>query len=471
MKYRTEKDTLGIINVPENKLWGAHTQRSLQNFRIGPEASMPYEIIESFAIIKKAAAKSNQKAGILSTDKKNLIVQVCDEILAGKLKEHFPLVIWQTGSGTHTNMNCNEVIANRAKQIPERDFDSEKTIIHPIDDVNKSQSSNDTFSAAMHLAAYKKITTHLLPVLMEIQNTFNKKSQELKSVVKIGRTHFMDAVPITLGQEFSAFEHQIGMGIKALENTLPHLQVLPLGGTAVGTGLNTPPEFDVDIVEEIACQTKLPFKIATNKSALIAGHDAFVHSHSAIKQLAVSLLKIVNDIRVLVSGPRAGLNELNIPANEAGSSIMPGKVNPTQIEALSMVCTQILGNDATISIANSYGHFQLNAFKPVLIANFLQSSNLLADACKSFNKNCLAGIETNPDKIKSYVKNSLMLVTALTPFIGYENAAKIAKYAHRKNCSLKEAAAELELISKDQFDEWVNPEHMTSPNVSAKKKK
>ncbi len=469
MKYRIEKDTLGEIKVPEDKLWGAHTQRSLQNFDIGPKASMPDEIIESFAIIKKAAAICNHKFGLLPTNKKELIEKVCDEILLGKLKDHFPLVIWQTGSGTHTNMNINEVIANRAGQISESDNHSEKIFVHPIDDVNKSQSSNDTFSAAMHIAAYRKIVNSLLPVLSELQNTFYKKSQEFGAVVKLGRTHFMDAVPITLGQEFSAYATQIEKGINTLKNTLPDLEELPLGGTAVGTGLNTPPGFDKEIVNEIAKFTGLPFKMAGNKFALIAGHDAFVQSHAAIKQLAVSLLKIVNDIRVMVSGPRAGIGELKIPANEAGSSIMPGKVNPTQIEALSMVCTQVIGNDVCISVANSYGHFQLNVFKPVIIANFLQSETLLHDACKSFNRNCLVDIEPDVEKIKSHVKNSLMLVTALTPFIGYENAAKIAKFAHKKNCSLKQAAAELDLVSEKQFDEWVKPELMTNPNVSAEK--
>lgn len=468
MNYRVEKDTLGEINVPANKLWGAHTQRSLQNFNIGPQASMPIEIIESYAIIKKAAAISNHKFGILSTNKKKLIVKVCDQILAGKLSEHFPLVIWQTGSGTHTNMNCNEVIATRAKQITESDFKWKETFINPIDDVNKSQSSNDTFSAAMHIAAYRKILNGLLPVLSELQTMFNKKSLEFSTVVKLGRTHFMDAVPITMGQEFSAYASQIEKGINALKNTLPDLQELPLGGTAVGTGLNTPPGFDNEIVNEINKLSGWPFKTANNKFVLIAGHDAFVSSHGAIKQLAVSLLKIVNDFRVLVSGPRAGLSELKIPANEAGSSIMPGKVNPTQIEALSMVCTQVMGNDVTISVANSCGHFQLNVFKPVIIANFLQSVQLLTDACKSFNRNCLVGIEPDEERIKSYIKNSLMLVTALTPFIGYEKAAKIAKHAHEKNFSLKQAAVELNLVSEKQFDEWVRPDQMTRPNVSAK---
>ena len=471
MNYRVEKDTLGEINVPEKKLWGAHTQRSLENFSIGPEASMPEEIIESFAIIKKAAARSNNKLGILSTNKKQLIETVCDEILAGKLKEHFPLVIWQTGSGTHTNMNCNEVIANRVKQIVENDFRWENIELHPIDDVNKSQSSNDTFSAAMHISAYKMLTADLLPALKELHDTFQKKSEEFKAIVKIGRTHFMDAVPITLGQEFSAYSTQIEKGINALKNTLPDLQELPLGGTAVGTGMNAPEGFDDEIVNEISNETGLPFTKAQNKFALIAGHDAFVQSHGAIKQIAVSLLKIVNDLRVMVSGPRAGISELNIPANEAGSSIMPGKVNPTQIEALSMVCTQVMGNDTTISVANSYGHFQLNVFKPVLIANFLQSASLLADACRSFNKNCLVGITPDTEKIDEHVHNSLMLVTALTPHIGYDKAAQIAKYAHANKCSLKVAAAELNLVSEKQFDEWVKPGDMTRPNVDGKKNK
>jgi fumarate hydratase class II len=468
MNYRVEKDTLGEINVPANKLWGAHTQRSLQNFNIGPQGSMPSGIIESYAIIKKAAALCNHKFGILSTSKKKLITLVCDEILAGKLAEHFPLVIWQTGSGTHTNMNCNEVIANRAKQITESDFKRENTFIHPIDDVNQSQSSNDTFSTAMHISAYKKLKNKFIPVLLDLEKSFQRKAEEFTEIVKLGRTHFMDAVPITLGQEFATFAFQIKMGLNALEKTLPGLLELPLGGTAVGTGLNTPPGFDREVVSQIASLTEMPFIPAENKFALIAGHDALVQSHGAMKNLAVSLLKIVNDLRALASGPRAGLSELLLPANEAGSSIMPGKVNPTQIEALSMVCTQIMGNDVTISVANSNGHFQLNVFKPVIIANFLQSATLLTDACKSFNTNCLAGIEPNVDKIESYVKNSLMLVTTLTPFIGYGNAAKIAKHAHAKNCSLKQAAAELELVSEKQFNEWVKPAQMTSPNVSAK---
>lgn len=470
MKTRLEKDTLGEIHVPADKLWGAHTQRSLLHFRIGPQASMPDEIIESFAIIKKAAAISNSKLGMLDAVKSELIEQVCDEILAGKHREHFPLVIWQTGSGTHTNMNCNEVIANRIRQIVENDPHRSKIAVHPIDEVNRSQSSNDTFSSAMHIAAYKNLATRLLPVLRVLQNTFTQKSEEFESIVKIGRTHFMDAVPITLGQEFSAYARQVEQGIAAIEKTLPDLLDLPMGGTAVGTGLNTPPGFDTQVVSQIVALTGFPFKSAPNKFALMAGHDAFVHAHGAIKQLAGSLLKIVNDIRVMVSGPRAGLNELKIPANEAGSSIMPGKVNPTQIEALSMVCTQIMGNDVTISVANSYGHFQLNVFKPVIIANFLESANLLADASKSFIENCLNGIEPNEKKIKEHVQNSLMLVTALSPYIGYEKAAKIAKHAHSNNCTLREAAIELDLLTAEQFDEWVKPKEMTHPNISGKKK-
>ena len=469
MKYRIEKDTIGEIKVPADKLWGAHTQRSLENFKIGSPASMPSEIIESYAIIKKAAAIGNHKFGILSTGKKKLITRVCDEILKGKLAEHFPLVIWQTGSGTHTNMNCNEVIANRARQITESDFKRENTFLHPIDDVNKSQSSNDTFSTAMHIAAFKKLKNELIPVLVELERSFRIKADEYAEIVKLGRTHFMDAVPLTLGQEFATFAFQIKMGLQAIENTLPGLLELPIGGTAVGTGLNTPPGFDKEVVSQIASLTGMPFIPAENKFALIAGHDAFVQSHGAIKNLAVSLLKIVNDIRALASGPRGGISELILPANEAGSSIMPGKVNPTQIEALSMVCTQIMGNDVTISVANSNGHFQLNVFKPVIVANFLQSATLLSDACNSFNINCLAEIKPNKEKIESYVQNSLMLVTALTPFIGYANAAKIAKHAYEKNYSLKKAAAELGLVSEKQFDEWVKPAQMTSPNVSAEK--
>jgi fumarate hydratase class II len=366
-------------------------------------------------------------------------------------------------------MNCNEVIANRARQITESDFKLERTFVHPIDDANKSQSSNDTFSTAMHIAACKKLKNELIPVLVDLEKSFRMKADEFTEIVKLGRTHFMDAVPITLEQEFATFAFQVKIGLQAIENTLPGLLELPIGGTAVGTGLNTPPGFDNEVVSQIASLTGMPFVPAENKFALIAGHDALVQSHGAIKNLAVGLLKIVNDIRVLASGPRAGICELILPANEAGSSIMPGKVNPTQIEALSMVCTQIMGNDVTISVANSNGHFQLNVFKPVIIANFLQSAKLLTDACKSFNINCLAGIKPNKEKIESYVKNSLMLVTALTPFIGYENAAKIAKHAYEKNYSLKQAAAELDLVSEKQFDEWVKPAQMTGSNISAEK--
>jgi len=463
MEYRIEKDTLGEIKVPSNKLWGAATQRSLQNFKIGPSASMPWEIIEAYALIKKAAALSNHKFEILSSNKMQLIHLVCDNILAGKLIEHFPLVIWQTGSGTHTNMNCNEVISNGVKQIVDKDFKWKRIEIHPLDDVNKSQSSNDTFPTAMHIAACKKLESNLIPALADLKEAFKIKADEFNSIVKLGRTHFMDAVPITLGQEFTTFAAQINQGLEVLINMISDLQVLPMGGTAVGTGLNTPSGFDKEVVKQLSRLIKMHFRPAENKATLMASHDAFVQSHGALKQLAVSLLKIVNDIRALASGPRSGLGELILPAKESGSSIMPGKVNPTQIEALSMVCMQIMGNDVTISVANSNGHFQLNAYKPLIISNFLQSVNLLADACKSFQVNCLEELKANTDNIKLHIKNSLMLVTALTPYIGYDKAAQIAKHAYVNNCTLKQAAVDLDLVTDKQFDEWVIPGKMTKP--------
>jgi fumarate hydratase, class II len=463
MQYRTESDTMGEIQVPADKYWGAQTQRSLMNFRIGPFASMPIEIIYAFGYLKKAAAITNNKFGLLATDKMNLITQVCDEIIAGKLDDQFPLVIWQTGSGTQTNMNCNEVIANRAHVLLGNKLGEGKTLIHPNDDVNMSQSSNDTFPTAMHIAAYQKIVGHTIPQIEILINTLNEKSVAMAKIVKIGRTHFMDATPISLGQEFSGYVSQLKHGIKALKNTLPHLSELAMGGSAVGTGLNTPNGFDHEVAATIARLTNLPFVTAENKFEALAANDAMVETHGAIKQLAVSLMKISNDIRMLASGPRSGIGEIKLPANEPGSSIMPGKVNPTQIEALTMVCAQILGNDTTISFAGSNGHFELNVFKPVMISSLLQSATLIADACKSFNDHCVSGIEPNLDRIQENLNNSLMLVTALNPHIGYENAAKIAKKAYTDNTSLKKAALDLGLLTEQQFDEWVVPEKMLGP--------
>jgi fumarate hydratase class II len=463
MNYRTETDTMGEIQVPADKYWGAQTQRSIMNFRIGPSASMPIEIIHAFGYLKKAAAITNNKFGLLSTDKMNLIIQVCDEIISGQLDDQFPLVIWQTGSGTHTNMNCNEVIANRSHILSGNKSGEGKTFIHPNDDANMSQSSNDTFPTAMHIAAYQKIAGHTIPQIEILINTLNEKSVAMNKVVKIGRTHFMDATPISLGQEFSGYVSQLKHGIKALKNTLPHLSELAMGGSAVGTGLNTPNGFDLEVAATIAKLTNLPFVTAENKFEALAANDAIVETHGAIKQLAVSLMKIANDIRMLASGPRSGIGEISIPANEPGSSIMPGKVNPTQIEALTMVCAQILGNDTTISFAGSNGHFELNVFKPVMISSLLQSATLIADACKSFNDHCVTGIEPNLERIEENLNNSLMLVTALNPHIGYENAAKIAKKAYADNTSLKKAALDLGLLTEQQFDEWVVPKKMIGP--------
>lgn len=464
MQYRTETDTIGKVQVPANKYWGAQTQRSLTNFRIGPTASMPIEIIQAFGYVKKAAAITNHNLGLLANDKMNLIIQVCDEIISGKLDDQFPLVIWQTGSGTHTNMNCNEVIANRAHVLLGNKLGEGKTHLHPNDDVNMSQSSNDTFPTAMHIAAYQKITGHTIPQIELLINTLNEKSVAMAKIVKIGRTHFMDATPISLGQEFSGYVSQLKHGIKALKNTLPHLSELAMGGSAVGTGLNTPKGFDHEVAATIAKLTNLPFITAENKFEALAANDAIVETHGAIKQLAVSLMKIANDIRMLASGPRSGIGEIIIPANEPGSSIMPGKVNPTQIEALTMVCAQIFGNDTTITFAGSNGHFELNVFKPVMISSLLQSATLIADACKSFNENCVSGIEPNLNPIEENLNNSLMLVTALNPHIGYDNAAKIAKKAYADNTSLKKASLELGILTRQQFDEWVNPDKMIGPN-------
>ncbi|HEY0896603.1 MAG TPA: class II fumarate hydratase [Sphingobacteriaceae bacterium] len=460
MAYRIERDTMGDVQVPADKYWGAQTERSRNNFKIGPEASMPKEIIEAFAYLKKAAAYTNADCGILPAEKRDLIAQVCDEILAGNLINEFPLVIWQTGSGTQSNMNVNEVVANRAHVLQGNKLGEGKTFIHPNDDVNKSQSSNDTYPTAMHIAAYKMVMDVTIPGIEQLRNTLQAKSEAFRDVVKIGRTHLMDATPLTLGQEFSGYVSQLNHGLKALRNTLDHLAELALGGTAVGTGINTPAGYDVKVAEYIAQFTGLPFRTAENKFEALAAHDAIVETHGALKQIAVSLMKIANDIRMLASGPRSGIGEIFIPENEPGSSIMPGKVNPTQNEAMTMVAAQVMGNDVTISIGGSNGHYELNVFKPVMAANFLQSARLIGDVCVSFDLNCAVGIEPNYEGIRKHVENSLMLVTALNPHIGYENAAKIAKKAHKENKSLREAALELGLLTNEQFDQWVRPEAM-----------
>ncbi len=460
MSYRIEHDTMGEVQVPADKYWGAQTERSRNNFKIGPEASMPKEIIEAFAYLKKAAAYTNADCGILSAEKRDLIAQVCDEILEGKLDDQFPLVIWQTGSGTQSNMNVNEVVANRAHVLQGNKLGEGKTFIHPNDDVNKSQSSNDTYPTAMHIAAYKAVIEITIPGVEKLRNTLKAKSEDFKEIVKIGRTHLMDATPLTLGQEFSGYVSQLDHGLKALKNTLDHLSELALGGTAVGTGINTPKGYDVKVADYIARFTKLPFRTAENKFEALAAHDAIVETHGALKQLAVALMKIANDIRMMASGPRSGIGEIFIPENEPGSSIMPGKVNPTQNEAMTMVAAQVMGNDVAISVGGSNGHYELNVFKPMMAANFLQSARLIGDACVSFNDHCAIGIEPNYEGIKKHVDNSLMLVTALNPHIGYENAAKIAKKAHKENKSLREAALELGLLTNEQFDQWVRPEDM-----------
>ncbi|MCL4638775.1 MULTISPECIES: class II fumarate hydratase [Olivibacter] len=460
MSYRIERDTMGEVKVPADKYWGAQTERSHENFKIGPEGSMPKEIIRAFAYLKKAAAFTNTDAGVLPAEKRDLIAQVCDEILEGKHDGEFPLVIWQTGSGTQSNMNVNEVIANRSHVIQGNKLGEGKTFIHPNDDVNKSQSSNDTYPTAMHIAAYKMLVETTIPGVEKLRDTLKEKSDKFKDVVKIGRTHLMDATPLTLGQEFSGYVAQLNYGLKALNNTLSHLSELALGGTAVGTGINTPKGYDVNVAKYIAEFTQLPFRTAENKFEALAAHDAIVESHGALKQLAVSLMKIANDVRMLASGPRSGIGEIFIPENEPGSSIMPGKVNPTQCEALTMVAAQVMGNDVAITIGGANGHYELNVFKPLMAANFLQSARLIGEACVSFNDHCAIGIEPNYDGIKKHVENSLMLVTALNPHIGYENAAKIAKKAHKENKSLREAALELELLTNEQFDQWVRPEDM-----------
>ena len=459
MNFRIEKDTMGEVQVPAEKYWGAQTERSRNNFKIGEEGSMPREIIEAFAYLKKAAAFANCDLGVLPLEKRDLIAQVCDEILSGKLADQFPLVIWQTGSGTQSNMNINEVISNRAHVLNGGTLGG-KSSIHPNDDVNKSQSSNDTFPTAMHIAAYKKLVEKTFPAVERLRDSLAKKSEDFKDIIKVGRTHLMDATPLTLGQEFSGYAAQLDYGLKALSNTLEHLRELALGGTAVGTGLNAPKNYDTKVAKYISEFTGLPFITAPNKFEALAAHDAIVESHGALKQIAVSLFKIAQDIRMMASGPRSGIGEIFIPENEPGSSIMPGKVNPTQPEAVTMVCAQILGNDTTISFAGTQGHFELNVFKPVMAYNFLQSAQLLADACISFDEHCVSGITPNKLKIKSLLENSLMLVTALNPHIGYENAAKIAKSAYNNGTSLREEAINSGMLTGEEFDSWVNPKDM-----------
>ena len=460
MKYRIEEDTMGEVKVPAKKYWGAQTERSRKNFKIGVEASMPIEIIYGFAYLKKAAAHANCQLGIFSLEKRNLISKVCDEILKGEHNDQFPLVIWQTGSGTQSNMNVNEVIANRAHVINGGELDDTEKTVHPNDDVNKSQSSNDTFPTGMHIAAYKTIIENTIPGIEQLRDTLEAKSISFNKIVKIGRTHLMDATPLTLGQEFSGYVSQLNHGLKALNNTLNHLSELALGGTAVGTGLNTPCGYADLVAKKIADFTELPFISAENKFEALAAHDAIVESHGALKQLAVSLNKIANDIRLLASGPRSGIGEIIIPANEPGSSIMPGKVNPTQCEAITMVCAQVIGNDIAITVGGMQGHYELNVFKPVMAANFLQSARLIGDACTSFDEKCAIGIEPNYKNIKKNLDNSLMLVTALNTKIGYEKAAKIAKKAHENGTSLKEEAVKLGYLSAKEFDTYVRPEDM-----------
>ena len=460
MKFRTEKDTMGSVKVPADKLWGAQTERSRNNFKIGNVASMPIDIIYGFAYLKKAAAFTNCQLGVLSSKKRDFIAQVCDEILSGIHNDQFPLVIWQTGSGTQSNMNVNEVIANRAHQLAGKTFGEGEKIIQPNDDVNKSQSSNDTFPTGMHIAAYKTIVKTTIPGIEKLRDTLQKKSEEFEKVVKIGRTHLMDATPLTLGQEFSGYVSQLNHGLKALNNTLEHLSELALGGTAVGTGLNAPEGSSELVAEYIAKFTELPFKTAPNKFEALAAHDAIVGTHGALKQLAVSLNKIANDIRMMASGPRSGIGEITIPANEPGSSIMPGKVNPTQCEALTMVCAQIMGNDVAITIGGAQGHYELNVFKPMMAANFLQSAKLLGDAAISFETHCASGIEPNHDVIEKLLNSSLMLITALNTKIGYYKAAEIANTAHKNGTTLKEEAINLGYVTADNYDAWVKPENM-----------
>lgn len=461
MKYRIEKDTLGDVQVPADVYWGAQTERSRSNFKIGPSASMPIEIVQGFAYLKKSAAYTNHELGVLDFNKRDLIAQVCDEILEGKLDDQFPLVIWQTGSGTQSNMNVNEVIANRAHVLAGNTLGEGDKTLAPNDDVNKSQSSNDTFPTGMHIAAYKKIIDNTIPGITQLRNALDAKAKAFKAVVKIGRTHLMDATPLTLGQEFSGYVSQLDHGLAALNFTLKHLSEVALGGTAVGTGINTPKGYSELVAKYIAEFTELPFITAHNKFEALAAHDAIVETHGALKQIAVSLNKIANDVRMLSSGPRSGIGEIIIPANEPGSSIMPGKVNPTQCEAITMVCAQVMGNDVTISVAGTQGHYELNVFKPVMAANIIQSAQLIGDACVSFTVNCVDGIEPNYKRIDELVNNSLMLVTALNTKIGYYKAAEIANKAHEEGTTLKASAVSLGYVTSEEFDAWVKPEDMT----------
>ncbi len=461
MDYRIEKDTMGQVQVPANAYYGAQTQRSIDNFKIAQDINkMPKEIIAAFAYLKKAAAITNFEAGVLSEEKKELISKACDEILTGSLNEYFPLVVWQTGSGTQSNMNVNEVVAYRGHVLNGGSLADKDKFLHPNDDVNKSQSSNDTFPTAMHIAAYKILVELTIPALESLKNTLEEKSKAFDNVVKIGRTHFMDATPLTLGQEFSGYVSQLQHGIKAIKNTLPHLSELALGGTAVGTGINTPPNYAVNVAKHIAALTGLPFVTAENKFEALAAHDAIVEAHGALKTVAVSLMKIANDIRMLSSGPRSGIGEIFIPDNEPGSSIMPGKVNPTQCEALTMIAAQVMGNDVAINIGGATGHFELNVFKPVMIYNFLHSARLIGDGCNSFNEKCATGIKAIEANIKKHVDNSLMLVTALNTKIGYYKAAEIAQTAHKNGSTLKETAVQLGYLTPEEFDEWVIPANM-----------
>lgn len=460
MEYRIETDTMGVVKVPADKYWGAQTERSRNNFKIGNAASMPLEIIKGFAYLKKAAAYANHDLGVLPIEKRDAIATVCDEILTDQLNDQFPLVIWQTGSGTQSNMNLNEVITNRAQVLAGFKIGEGEPVLKANDDVNKSQSSNDTYPTGMHIAAYKAVVEVTIPGVEKLRDTLAKKSAEFMNVVKIGRTHLMDATPLTLGQELSGYVAQLNYGIKAVKNTLSHLSEIALGGTAVGTGLNTPSGYDVLVAKYIAEFTGHPFITAENKFEALAAHDAIVETHGALKQLAVSLNKISNDIRMLASGPRSGIGEILIPENEPGSSIMPGKVNPTQCEALTMVAAQVMGNDVAITIGGTQGHYELNVFKPLMAANFLQSARLLGDACVSFDEHCAQGIEPNYDRIKELVDNSLMLVTALNTKIGYYKAAEIAQTAHKNNSTLKETAIALGYVTAEEFGEWVKPEEM-----------
>jgi fumarate hydratase class II len=460
MEYRIEKDTMGDVKVPATRYWGAQTERSRNNFKIGPAASMPIEIVHAFAFLKKAAAHTNEELGVLDTAKKDLISSVCDEIISGMHDEEFPLVIWQTGSGTQSNMNCNEVIANRAHVLNGGSLTDASKTLNPNDDVNKSQSSNDTFPTAMHIASYKQVVEVTIPGIENLKNTLAAKALEFKNIVKTGRTHFMDATPLTLGQEFSGYVAQLDHSLRAIHNALEPVKELALGGTAVGTGLNTPKGYDGLVAQKIAAFTGLPFKTAANKFEALAAHDAMVELSSALKRTAVSLMKIGNDIRMLSSGPRCGIGEIMLPENEPGSSIMPGKVNPTQPEALTMVCAQVMGNDVTVSVAGSNGHFELNVFKPVIAANVLESARLIGDACNSFTVNCATGIKANEEMVKKHLENSLMLVTALNTKIGYYKAAEIAKYAHKNGTTLKEAAVGLGHVSEAEYDDIVDPSKM-----------